>query len=52
MDASDCETCGLRWEREERHPPCLKLSPDERRAIGATAASQVAIDEVVDEVAS
>lgn len=27
------------WLRSEKHPPCLKLSPEERREIGATAAT-------------
>lgn len=38
-DPSLCGTCGLNWPRSERHPPCLKLSPEERRELGATAAT-------------
>lgn len=36
-DPSLCGTCGLKWLRSARHPPCLKLSPEERRLLGATA---------------
>lgn len=42
MDADDpdmCETCGLRWGGIGSHPPCLSLSPEERRAVGALSAS-------------
>lgn len=28
-----CESCGLRWGPAGSHPPCLKLDPEERRAI-------------------
>lgn len=38
MDSSRCGTCDLYWPREERHPPCLKLSPEERRERGALMA--------------
>lgn len=33
MDRYDCEDCGLRWGPAGSHPPCLELSPEERRAI-------------------
>lgn len=39
MNDETCGTCFLTWHRSEKHPPCLKLSPDERRALGATAAA-------------
>lgn len=39
MDSTTCGTCGLKWERSEKHPPCLKLDPETRREIGATAAT-------------
>ena len=45
MDAYDCETCGLRWAPADRHPPCLKLSPEERRLLGATAATAPPVNE-------
>lgn len=35
MDSTTCGTCGLNWPRWEKHPPCLTLSPDERRRLGA-----------------
>lgn len=35
QDPTTCGTCGLRWPREEKHPPCLKLSPEERRRLEA-----------------
>lgn len=37
MDDDNCTTCGLRWYSWNKHPPCLKLSPEERKAIGATS---------------
>lgn len=35
MDSTTCGTCFLDWPRSEKHPPCLKLSPAERRRLGA-----------------
>ena len=33
MEPETCRDCGLKWGPEGSHPPCLKLDPDERRAI-------------------
>lgn len=30
-----CGTCSLRWYAWNKHPPCLKLTPEERRELGA-----------------
>lgn len=37
-DPSNCGTCGLHWPRTMKHPPCLKLSPEERKRRGAMMA--------------
>lgn len=39
MDDETCTTCFMKWRSWDKHPPCLKLSPEERRALGATAAA-------------
>lgn len=36
-DPDKCDTCSLRWGGIGSHPPCLKLSPEERKALGAYA---------------
>lgn len=39
MADETCGTCLLTWRSWDKHPPCLKLSPEERRELGATAAT-------------
>lgn len=40
MDPEVCETCELRWYSWDKHPPCLKLTPEERRERGAFAGAR------------
>lgn len=41
MDPDVCGTCELKWYSWDKHPPCLKLTPEERRARGALSGARV-----------
>lgn len=48
-DPDVCTTCKLRWYSWDKHPPCLKLSPEERRERGALAGARPRVVEPPEE---
>lgn len=48
-DPDVCGTCFLRWYSWDKHPPCLKLSPEERRELGALAGARPRVVEQPEE---
>lgn len=36
-----CTTCLMKWYSWDKHPPCLKLSTEERRRRGALSGARV-----------